>query len=88
MNSESTEFDGDRKETRMSADALVASVAEGVLMNKAKQPTEELVVASQDVLIQGLELLFNIWDTTYSRVAEAPYSASIGGHYRHVLEHF
>ena len=88
MNSESTECDGDRKETRMSADALVASVAEGVLMNKAKQPSEELVVASQDVLIQGLELLFNIWDTTYSRVAEAPYSASIGGHYRHVLEHF
>lgn len=72
----------------MTTDALVASVSEGIPMNKATQQTPELVVASQDVLIQGLGLLFNIWDTTYSRVAEAPYSASIGGHYRHVLEHF
>ena len=72
----------------MTAATLVASVSEGVLMNKATQQTPELVVASQDVLIQGLGLLFNIWDKTYSRVAEAPYIASIGGHYRHVLEHF
>jgi hypothetical protein len=72
----------------MTAATLVASVSEGVLMNKATQQTPELVVASQEVLIQGLGLLFNIWDKTYSRVAEPPYSASIGGHYRHVLEHF
>jgi hypothetical protein len=72
----------------MTADILVAFSSEGTPMDKATQQTPELVVASQDVLIQGLGLLFNIWDKTYSRVAEAPYSASIGGHYRHVLEHF
>lgn len=72
----------------MTADILVASVSERVPINKATQQTPELVIASQDVLIQGLGLLFNIWDKTYSRLAEAPYSASVGGHYRHVLEHF
>jgi hypothetical protein len=50
--------------------------------------TPELVAASQDVLLQGLELLFDLWDRTYSRVVEAPYNASIGQHYRHVMEHF
>ena len=48
----------------------------------------ELVLAAQDVLVQGLELLFNLEDRTYSRVAGTPYNASIGQHYRHVLEHF
>lgn len=50
--------------------------------------TPELVAASQDVLLQGLELLFDLLDRTYSRVVEAPYKASIGQHYRHILEHF
>lgn len=72
----------------MPAATLVISVSEGVPINKATQQTPELVIASQDVLIQGLGLLFNIWDKTYSHLAEAPYSASVGGHYRHVLEHF
>jgi hypothetical protein len=72
----------------MTADTLVPFSSEDALINKATQQTPELVVASQDALIQGLGLLFNIWDKTFSRVAEAPYSASIGGHYRHVLEHF
>ena len=72
----------------MTSATPVASVSESLPMSKAAQLTPELVVASQDVLIQGLGLLFKIWDTTYSRVAEVPYSASIGGHYRHVLEHF
>jgi hypothetical protein len=57
-------------------------------VNKTPHPTPDLVVASQDVLLQALGLLFNIWDATYSRMAEAPYGASIGGHYRHILEHF
>lgn len=50
--------------------------------------TPELVIAAQEVLVQGLELLFDLGDRTYSRVAAAPYNASIGQHYRHVLEHF
>lgn len=53
-----------------------------------EQQTPELVIASQDVLLQGLGLLFDLWDGTYSRVVAAPYKASIGQHYRHILEHF
>lgn len=48
----------------------------------------ELVKAAQEVLLQGLDLLFQLGDTKYSQVARAPFNASIGGHYRHVLEHF
>ena len=48
----------------------------------------ELVTAAQDVLVQGLGLLFELGDHTYSRVARSPFNASIGQHYRHVLEHF
>jgi uncharacterized damage-inducible protein DinB len=48
----------------------------------------ELVAAARDVLLQGLDLLFQLGDRKYSQVAPAPFSASIGGHYRHVLEHF
>jgi len=48
----------------------------------------ELVGAAQDVLLQGLGLLFELGDHTFSRTAGAPFNASIGQHYRHVLEHF
>jgi len=50
--------------------------------------TPELVAAAQDVLLQGLGLLFELCDHMFSRVAGAPFNASIGQHYRHVLEHF
>jgi hypothetical protein len=72
----------------MNVASPVAYLSEGLIVNKTPPPTPDLVVASQDVLLQALGLLFNIWDATYSRMAEAPYRASIGGHYRHVLEHF
>jgi hypothetical protein len=48
----------------------------------------DLITAAQDVLLQGLGLLFELRDHTYSYPAPAPFNASIGGHYRHVLEHF
>src|SRR5262245_44452306 len=48
----------------------------------------ELIRATEDVLSQGLTLLFELGDAAYSRTAGAPFQASIGGHYRHVLEHF
>src|SRR5215475_13878219 len=48
----------------------------------------ELIRATEDVLSQGLTLLFELGDAAYSRTAGAPFRASIGGHYRHVLEHF
>jgi len=50
--------------------------------------TPELIMAAQDVLVQGLELLFKLADRTYSQVAAAPFNASMGQHYRHILEHF
>src|SRR5215469_9433493 len=48
----------------------------------------ELIVATQDVLVQGLSLLFKLSDRTYSQSIKAPYRASIGGQYRQILEHF
>ena len=72
----------------MNVASPAAYLSEGPTANRNSHPTPDLIVASQDVLLQGLSLLFKIWDATYSRVAEAPYSASIGGHYRHILEHF
>jgi hypothetical protein len=50
--------------------------------------TPQLIAAAQEVLLQGLGLLFELGDKTYSRTARKPFDASIGGHYRHVLEHF
>lgn len=46
-----------------------------------------LVVAAQNVLLQGLELLA-MSDEQYSQGIAAPFDASIGQHYRHVVEHF
>src|SRR5208283_5257093 len=54
----------------------------------APMVTQELVGAAHDVLWQGLGLLFGLGDRCYSRVADAPFHASIGQHYRHVLDHF
>jgi hypothetical protein len=50
--------------------------------------TPELVMAAQEVLLQGLALLFELRDQAYCHVASAPFNASVGQHYRHVLEHF
>lgn len=47
-----------------------------------------LLEAAQDVLKQGLNLLSDLGDSSYARVAGAPFDSSIGQHYRHVLEHF
>jgi hypothetical protein len=47
-----------------------------------------LVEASQDVLLlQGLELL-ELSSEQYGQIAESPFDASIGQHYRHAVEHF
>lgn len=48
----------------------------------------ELVLAAHAVLAQGMALLGGLGDARYSAKAGAPFNASIGGHYRHVLEHF
>src|SRR5215469_9320748 len=63
-------------------------VANAATSNGAVMFATELIEAANDVLLQGLALLFEIGDSTFSRTAGAPFHASIGGHYRHVLEHF
>lgn len=50
--------------------------------------TSTLMTDTREVLLQGLTLLFDLDDQRYSHVAGAPFNASIGQHYRHVLEHF
>lgn len=47
-----------------------------------------LIGSVHDVLQQGLTLLSEVDELTYKTVAEAPHSASIGQHFRHVLDHF
>ena len=47
-----------------------------------------LARATEDVLQQGLALLFELNGESFAAVAPEPYSASIGQHYRHVLDHF
>ena len=44
--------------------------------------------AAEDVLRQGLVLLSEIDAETYSLLAPEPFGASLGQHYRHVLDHF
>lgn len=48
----------------------------------------ELIEAAQDVLTQGLDLLFAIDEKAYQETMEAPFNAALGQHYRHVLDHF
>src|SRR5215469_16177186 len=77
-------LEGDHMETTTAALVLHNSAASARLV----RATPELVEAANEVLVQGLTLLFELGDSTYSRTAGAPFHASIGGHYRHVLEHF
>lgn len=47
-----------------------------------------LVSAVEEVLRQGCTLLDAINDEAYSRKEGGPQGASLGAHYRHVLDHF
>ena len=47
-----------------------------------------LTTSVRDVLEQGMLLLRTVDEETFRTIAEAPHSASIGQHYRHVLDHF
>jgi hypothetical protein len=50
--------------------------------------THSLALAAQAVLQQGLDLLADCSPGDFARVAPEPFGASIGQHYRHVLDHF
>lgn len=47
-----------------------------------------IVAASLEILDQGAELVASIDDDVYRRKLPAAFHASIGGHYRHCLDHF
>ena len=48
----------------------------------------ELIASVIETLQQGETLLTDIGDETYTRKVPAAFNASIGGHYRHCLDHF
>jgi hypothetical protein len=50
--------------------------------------SNSIIVAVEEVLLQGKALLNEIDPELYAVKAGDPYGASIGGHYRHVLDHF
>ena len=47
-----------------------------------------LISAAEGVLQQGLAMLDNTDQESYSRKEAGPWGSSIGAHYRHVLDHF
>jgi hypothetical protein len=47
-----------------------------------------LMSAVEDVLLQGGALLDAVNSEAYTREEDGPYGASLGAHYRHVLDHF
>lgn len=48
----------------------------------------ELVHAVLETLTQGEALLAHLSDETYTRTLPVAFNASVGGHYRHCLDHF
>ena len=72
----------------MSAQPAIALVRKFVPRRAAAQETPEIVKAAQAVLNQGLDLLIKVDNAGYSQVARAPFRASVGQHYRHIVEHF
>jgi len=48
----------------------------------------ELIQSVMETLRQGETLLAEISDATYTRKVAVAFNASIGGHYRHCLDHF
>jgi hypothetical protein len=58
------------------------------LQADSRRENERLLCAAKDVLSQGTTLLSSLSSDTYSQIAPSPYNASLGQHYRHMLEHF
>lgn len=48
---------------------------------------ERLIAAVEQVLAQGLSLLESLSNDNYAARLGRPHNASVGGHYRHVLDH-
>ena len=50
--------------------------------------SEELVQSVIETLAQGESLLMHLSDEDYTRKVAVAFNASVGGHYRHCLDHF
>ena len=77
----------------MMTETAQATTANGTHANAARAKessvhTREIVAAANDILTQGLELLFDLDDYSYSRLAGDPFHTSIGLHYRQALDRF
>src|SRR6266516_171825 len=56
---------------------------------KASSPeSQELIQSVLETLAQGESLLAQLSDGDYTRRVPLAFNASIGGHYRHCLDHF
>jgi hypothetical protein len=56
---------------------------------KANLPeSQELIQSVLETLAQGESLLAQVSDKVYTRKVPVAFNASIGGHYRHCLDHF
>ena len=57
-------------------------------MNSNTPNSEELIQSAIETLAQGEALLAQLSDMDYTRKLPVAFNASIGGHYRHCLDHF
>jgi len=57
-------------------------------MNTMPSANQELIGAVIETLNQGEALLSQVSDETYMRKLPVAFHASVGGHYRHCLDHF
>jgi uncharacterized damage-inducible protein DinB len=57
-------------------------------MNTRSLDSQELVRSVLETLVQGESLLSSIRDEDFTRKLSVAFNASIGGHYRHCLDHF
>lgn len=57
-------------------------------MNTTNFNPQELIQSVLETFAQGEALLANLGDSDYTRRLPVAFNASIGGHYRHCLDHF
>ena len=57
-------------------------------MNPNANENHDLIQSVMETLRQGETLLGEITDEVYSRKVPVAFNASVGGHYRHCLDHF
>lgn len=75
------------KETRMNTFSLARELEKSVGRTAPEIETSEAIKAARAVLLQGLELLFELRDQTYSQVGFIT-GTSIGHHYGQIIQHF